>query len=174
MAAPPSAERSPGWYVQAAGRVWGPYSPTRIQAFLAERRVTGSTLVADRPDGPFAPAERHPGFSQVFQPQAPRREAPVAGPARALVVWTELKSLSPQAFEGLLSGVGPVVAIRPGLWLVRSRHGATALRNALSRRLRGDDALLVLETPLEKAAWFNLDGAGRELRHLWAGAGEEA
>jgi hypothetical protein len=42
------------------------------------------------------------------------------------------------------------------------------LRNALSRRLRDGDALLVVEAPLERTAWFNLDQVSeQDLRRLW-------
>ena len=58
------------------------------------------------------------------------------------------------------------------LWLVRARTGASALRNALTRRIGSDDALMVVEAPLEQAAWFNLAGdADRTMRQLWAAQG---
>ena len=64
------------------------------------------------------------------------------------------------------------MAIRPGLWLVQARTNASTLRNLLSRRLGEADALLVVEAPLEQAAWFNLEPArDRELRRMWTGAG---
>ena len=94
------------------------------------------------------------------------------GPVRALLVWAQLSSRSAQGFHAALAATGPGVAIRPGLWLVQARTGASSLRNLLSRRLGETDALMVVEAPLDQAAWFNLDPArDRELRRLWAASG---
>ncbi|MGC1300986.1 MAG: hypothetical protein WA840_01320, partial [Caulobacteraceae bacterium] len=85
-----------------------------------------------------------------------------------LLVWAFLSSGPVAAFEAALGGYGACVAIRPGLWLVQARMGPASLRNALSRRLRGGDTLLVVEAPLEQAAWFNLDQVSeQDLRRLW-------
>ncbi len=103
-------------------------------------------------------------------PVAPAGPAAVPGPARPMVVWAALASLTPNRFESVLAAYGPYTAIRPGLWLVQARMSPSALRNALSRRLRADDALLVLQTPLDQVAWFNLaPAAERDLRQLWGG-----
>lgn len=106
------------------------------------------------------------------QPAAPAAAGSAAGliAARPMVVWAALASLTPNRFESVLAAYGPYAAIRPGLWLVQARMSPAALRNALSRRLRTDDALLVLQTPLDQVAWFNLaPAAERELRQLWGG-----
>ena len=189
MAASPSASSGepvraePVWYVQAADRVWGPYAQRRLQGFVGEGRLTAQSLVALQPSGPFGPASRRRELQALFtaEPAAPVEEAAaVAPPARAsdtvrpLLVWAALASLAPTRFESLLAAYGPFLAIRPGLWLVRAGVGPAALRNALSRRLKTEDALLVVEAPLASAAWFNLEGsAERALRQLW-GAGEPA
>ncbi len=93
---------------------------------------------------------------------------PAGAAVRALLVWASLASVTASAFEAVLGAYGPCAAIRPGLWLVQARLGPAPLRNALSRRLRDGDALLVVEAPLERAAWFNLDQVSeQELRRLW-------
>jgi hypothetical protein len=86
------------------------------------------------------------------------------------LVWAELASLSAEPFEALIARYGAVVAIRPTVWLVQARCDAAALRNALSRRLTGADALIIVHAPLDHAAWFNLDSAAeRRLRQVWGG-----
>jgi len=205
MTSPPSqpdADAEPAWFVQAAGRVWGPYTPTRIARFVAEGRVTTESLLAAQAEGPFHPAARWRSLTSLFrastlQPSRPiphqpapaaaidpmlqprastalnRPEgAPFAAPSRPLLVWADLTSVSPAQFEALLARYGAVVAIRPTVWLVQARCDAAHLRNALSRRLTGADALLIVHAPLDQAAWFNLDTAAeRQLRQLWGGGG---
>ena len=168
MQQPAQSEQT--WYVQAAGRVWGPYPSSRLEAFAAEGRVTPATSVSPRAEGPFAPARDHRDLRPLFgSDQQPASTSSRGGALRPLVVWGDLKSLSPERFETVLAAYGAFAPIRPGLWLIQARLEPAALRNALSRRLRGEDALLVVEAALDRAAWFNLGGsAERALRHLWA------
>ncbi|HTK35043.1 MAG TPA: hypothetical protein VL358_07110 [Caulobacteraceae bacterium] len=169
------------WFVQAAGKVWGPYPEARIEAFVAEGRVAAETLLAPAAEGPFHPAGRHGGLHRLFGDDPAVEEAAAAPegqaapayapqPARALMVWTGLKSQGPDRFEQALALHGPFVRIGADLWLVRTRLGPQALRNALTRRLDAADRLIVVEAPLDQVAWFNLDrDADRTLRQLWAG-----
>lgn len=172
------------WFVQSAGKVWGPYPQARLEAFVAEGRVAAETPVARTPGGPFEPARWQARLQTLFAPAAkdpPRRapaqpadhvaasQAAAATAARPLLVWAALKSHETDGFEALLGAHGPVVRIAPGrLWLVRARVGPAALRNTLTRRIGGGDALMVVEAPIDQAAWFNLDGeTDRALRQLW-------
>ena len=66
MAEGDSAGQARGWFVQAAGKVWGPYPEARIQAFVAEGRVAAETLLGVAPEGPFHPAARHGRLSSLF------------------------------------------------------------------------------------------------------------
>ena len=85
-------------------------------------------------------------------------------------MFAELASVAPAAFQAALGRLGRCAQVRPGLWLLRAPIGAAALRNMLSSRLAASDTLLVVEAPLDHAAWFNLaPSSDRELRRLWAG-----
>jgi hypothetical protein len=190
----PDAGDAPAWFVQAAGQVWGPYSPVRLARFVAEGRVTPQSRLSVERDGPFHPAERWESLGALFQAQqpsphqpapmptpkpSPRKSSPPepepeasAAPARPLLVWAELASLTADQFESLLARHGTAVAIRPTIWLVQAGLDPAALRNAISRRLTGADALMIIHAPLDQAAWFNLDSAAeRRLRQVWGGAG---
>ena len=170
------------WFVQAAGRVWGPYPDARIEDFVGEGRVAADTLMATSAEGPFHPAARQARLHRLFGDAAPAPGAPAPveavpdragahalGPARALMVWAGLKSQRPERFEQAVAAHGPFVRVGADLWLVRTRLSPPGLRNALTRRLDAADALMVVEAPLDQAAWFNLDGdADRTLRQLWA------
>lgn len=189
-----AASSSHMWYVRAAGGVWGPYPEARIAAFAAEGRVRADTPLSPWADGPFAPAQGNAEFQTLFAaepaPLAPEARAPAAepvllapaepvratpepapasGPVRAVLVWAQIETSRIADFHAALAAIGPGVTVRPGLWLVQARAGPAALRNHLSRRLGPADALLVVEAPLEQAAWFNIKG-DRELRALWAHA----
>ena len=276
------------WYVQAAERVWGPFPQARLSRFVAERRLTPSSLVASQPGGPFGAAGRRSDLAALFEPgdpfhtaspshavardadagapepfapepfvhpssdpcadgataadvdepnsaesataprrgelvplrprkstprpdepavthaatagrqsqplqtqppqphpaeitapapapavsyvSAPRLEPPaaVASPSRALLVSADLSSLSSVAFESALAEQGRFAGVRLDMWLVRTPLDATALRNRLSRRLGAEDTLLVVDAPLDRAAWFNLDPEAEwNLRQLW-------
>lgn len=153
------------WYVEVGGRVFGPYELARLKAFVDEGRVTPASLVCEHELGPFRPAAERPELDALFAPKAPAESALAVRP---LLVIAELKSLSAEHFERALGAYGETVRVRPEMWLIRARLAAPALRNALSRRLSGSDHLMVIEAPLEKAAWFNLDGdLDRRLRRVW-------
>lgn len=114
---------------------------------------------------PPARRERLAGL-QALLAQAGMRAT--SGSARPILVFAGLSSLSPSAFESVLAQHGPFERLEDGLWLVRVRMAPTALRNALSRRLRADDRLIAVDAPLDRTAWFNL-GADKErrARALW-------
>lgn len=169
------------WYVQAGGKVWGPYAYARVEAFVSEGRVAPETLMAPDAEGPFRPAARQARLHRLFgdvelaAPEAPvpAEAAPVetgsqTAPARPLLVWAALKSQRPERFEQLLGAHGAFVRVGPGLWLVRARMAPAALRNVMTRRLDAGDALMVLDAPLDRAAWFNIDGeTDKTLRQMW-------
>jgi hypothetical protein len=160
-----AAERRPELLDLFAPPMPGAPAPTR-QPVEPQRPIDRS------PASPGARVAEPTNFAtpQPAAPAAPAGSAAALMPARPMVVWAALASLTPNRFESVLAAYGPYTAIRPGLWLVQARMSPSALRNALSRRLRTDDALLVLQTPLDQVAWFNLaPTAERELRQLWGG-----
>lgn len=169
------------WFVQSAGKVWGPYPQARFEAFVAEGRVAADTPVAEDPGGPFLPAARQARLYGLFRgpggpsaaPAAPEPAEPAQGPtlapSRPLLVWAQLRAQSPERFEAMLGAHGPLVRVAEALWLVRARVGAAGLRNALTRRIAPNEVLMVIEAPLDHAHWFNLDGEiDRALRRLWS------
>jgi len=183
-----SAESASAWYVQAAGRVWGPYSQARLEAFVEEGRVAAETLVGLSAEGPFLPAARQARLHRLFGDVDPGQDGPLADVAplaaarhaakaaepaaqpRPLLVWAVLTGRV-EPFEAVLAAHGPFVRVGPDLWLVRARLGPAPLRNALSRRLTPADRLMVVEAPLAQAAWFNVEGeTDRALRQLWLAA----
>jgi hypothetical protein len=118
------------------------------------------------PSAPSKP-EMQPAPSPKLDTPEP---SPSTAPTRPLLVCAGLTSLTADLFEALLGRYGAVVAVRPTVWLVQARCDPATLRNAVSRRLTGADALVIVHAPLDQAAWFNLDSAAeRRLREVWAG-----
>ena len=182
MNAPASSLRPsshPRWWIEAAGRVWGPYPQARMEAFVAEGRLTAASLVGESSGGPFAPAALDAALTRLFVPEpraaaSPARPEPV-GAARPLLVFAALKEARADLFEAAVAAQGECVRVSPGLWLVRARCAAAPLRNLLSRRLREGDLLVVAEVDAGQAAWFALSGeTDRTLRRLMAPARQDA
>lgn len=156
------------WWIEAEGRIWGPYASDRLATFAAEGRLTEATAIGRSPHGPFLPAGREPALATLFHGVG------AIGRERPLLIVADLRATGPEALEQALAAYGPAVQVRPGLWLLRARLSASALRNAVSRRLRSEDMMLVVEAQGADAAWFNLDGdTDRALRRLWSPAPSE-
>jgi hypothetical protein len=69
------------WWVRAQDRPWGPYRDSQIERFVAERRVTPSTLVAERAGGPWLKASSIEPFATFFKTsEEGAREGAVAEP----------------------------------------------------------------------------------------------
>ncbi len=149
-------------------------APSRLPALfappLAEPRPPERRTALRLADAPARPESAR---SEPLQPEPARAESPLMiGRTRPMLVFAALASLPASRFEAALAAYGEHRAVQPGVWLVRARLGPAALRNALSRRLRGEDALLVVEAPLDQTAWFNLPPpAERDLRRVWSGEG---
>ena len=163
-------------WIEADGRVWGPYPASSLPRFRDEGRIDTSSRVGRAASGPFSPIAHDPDLAGLFDdaPGAPESEAEplsVKPSLRPLLVMTDADAETLTGFEVALQGHGEAVRVRSGLWLVRAGASAAALRNTLSRSLRATDTLMVVEAPLAGAAWFNLDGqTDRALRRLWAEA----
>lgn len=164
------------WWIEASGRVWGPYPHARLAEFVGEGRLTASSLVGRDAQGPFAPAALEPTLTGFFVPEAAepeRREdraAPeVAGAPRPVLVFAALAASRIDLFEASLAAQGESVRVAAGLWIVRARCAAAPLRNLLSRRLREGDVLLTAEVDPAGAAWFALPGeTDRAVRRVLA------
>lgn len=166
-----------GWWLKAGERVYGPYAQARLPQFLQEGRLAATSLLGRSAEGPFMPATAWPELTPMFA--EPAGEDPFVDPhpdpsgpaeARPLLVLAALRETSADGLEQALLAHGPAERVRGTLWLCRARMGASALRNALSRRLSPAEFLLVAEADLAHAAWFNLDGeTDRALRKLWSG-----
>ena len=161
------------WYVKVEGRVYGPYTPAQMQAFIGEGRVAAHSQVSESREGEFRQASAVDHFSEWFEEarQGPeeQRRAPVDARSANFVVIAMIGPDSRAAFENALGDFGEHEEMSNGVWLLRGATSAAILRNELSHLLDRDDRLLVIDASRDRAAWFNLGrDADQRIRDLWA------
>lgn len=162
------------WWVKIRGASYGPYTLKQMKGFIAEGRVRGSTLVATNIEGPWADASS----DEVLMPAhgAPRSlrpsEGDKAGPEIAnMFVHAEINSSATVEFMAAISGLGLVVELGPGLWLLRTRNSVGAVRNRLSQTLHTGDRFVVVDASRDRLAWYNLGPeTDVRIRDVWNGA----
>ena len=121
--------------------------------FLAEGRVRPTTLVSEKPDGDWTEAHKIPALRCLRTPKA---GAEPRGEPANIFVHAEIMGGSWNAFLAALETMGAVCELAPGLWLVRTRFSAGAVRNALSQTLARGDRFVVVDSTRDRFAWFNL------------------
>ncbi|TGY91837.1 DUF4339 domain-containing protein [Marinicauda pacifica] len=162
------------WFVRVEGRVYGPYTPAQMHAFVKEGRVAAHSTVSQSREAGWLDARQVDQFKGWFdearQTPAQRRPRPAPGDARTanFVVIAHLSQESEAEFAAALSEFGDTEQIGHGVWLVRAPYTAAILRNELSHALSRDDKLLVVDASRDRTAWFNLGReADQRIRELW-------
>lgn len=162
-AGPTQAAPKAAWWVQVRAQAYGPYTDTQIQAFVAEGRVKPQTLVALSANGDWKEARAIPGLlaaGRTFAaPPKPAEAAPEekrSVEAANIFVFAEIHSGAWNRFMAALEAMGLVVDMAPGLWLVRTRHTSSVVRNTLSQTLEQGDRFIVIDASRDRLAWFNL------------------
>jgi hypothetical protein len=59
-------------------------------------------------------------------------------------------------FAAALENMGSICELSRGLWLMRTRHSAGAIRNVLSQVLAHGDRFVVIDATRDRYSWFNL------------------
>ena len=160
------------WFVKVEGRVYGPYTPPQMRAFVGEGRIAAHSQVSPQRDGEWKVAGdldeyRDWAGESDGTPVREKRITPGARPANFLVV-TEIQSENAGEFRAALSAYGDIEAITNGVWILRGPTTAAVLRNELSHVLDRDDRLLIIDASHDRAAWFNLGrDADQNIRNLW-------
>lgn len=139
------------WWVRVREGVYGPYSLEQLSAFASEGRIRPSTKVSNqRGDGVWVEARRVIGLLSA-EPDQPRAPAAAAN----VFVYAEIMSGAWTGFTAALESMGAVCDIAPGFWLLRTRHSAGVIRNALSQTLERGDRFVVIDASRDRLAWFN-------------------
>lgn len=152
--ATPSKTAAPGqWWVEVRGKAYGPYAQAQLSRFVEEGRVRPTTRVSDRPDGAWIEARKVIGLMN----SGAHRPANDAAPGGANVfVHAEIRSGAWNGFMAALESMGAICELSSGLWLLRTRHSAGIIRNALSQTLEQGDRFVVVDASRDRFAWFNL------------------
>lgn len=146
------------WWVETAGRRYGPFPATRMIDFVTEGRIVGETRVC-RAGEDWRRAEHVPFLAQalteVLPGATPRVDAPGA-PESAFVVWAKLSGFVDLDFLAALTALGPVVEIEPGMWIVRTAKPAAEARKRLSASLTMADKFFIAPVSDRLVGWRNL------------------
>ena len=85
-----------------------------------------------------------------------------------VIIMTDLKSRSENAIEDAIYALGPAFPVLPQVWLVMTRESVNNIRKMLSTRLGSVDALFVVDTTNDGAAWFNFPPEKEaRIRRVW-------
>jgi hypothetical protein len=172
------------WTVSVGGRNYGPYTATQMKAFAAEGRLAPQSLVCPAGDTALRPASEFHELSGLFRPaerSATSRQQPQpvstfgrssrdsTGERSQFVIMADMKSGSVAALEAEVFNLGPAYPVLPHVWIVSSESSVNAIRNLLVQKLGKRDAILVVDTAHNKAAWFNF-GPETEarIRSIWS------
>ena len=160
------------WWVKVRDKVYGPYTRELMARFMAEGRVTPKSLVALSREGEWTEARNSPTLQGALgesRTQFKAEDAP-NHPAN-LIIYTEIASGASQRIEYELRQLGAVAEINPGVYLLRTRRTAGAVRNAMSQLLSRGDKLLVMDSSRDRLAWFNLGPeTDARIREVWNAA----
>ena len=163
------------WFVKVEGRVYGPYTPQQMRAFVTEGRIAAHSQVAPERDGDWSQASEIEDFREWLgeihkRPTPEKRVTPGARPANFVII-AEIQSENGPEFRNALAAYGDLESITPTVSLLRGPTTASVLRNELSHILGRDDKLLVIDASHDRAAWFNLGReADQSIRELWSRA----
>ncbi len=146
------------WWVEAAGRRYGPFPAARMVEFVKEGRIVAETRVC-RAGEDWRRAEHVPFLAHTLAEVIPgstiRIDAPTA-PESAFVVWAKLSSFVDLDFLAALTALGPVVEIEPGMWIVRTAKPVNEARRRLSASLTTADKFFIAPVSDRLVGWRNL------------------
>lgn len=150
--APVRAASAGHWWVNVRGKTYGPYTRTRLAAFVAEGRVRPTTRVSDSREGVWVEARRVFGLIGEAKTTPANEQAEAAN----VFVHAEIVAGGYNAFMAALESLGVICELAPSLWLVRTPYSAGLIRNTLSQTLERGDRFVVMDATRDRLAWFNL------------------
>ena len=88
--------------------------------------------------------------------------------SKIYLVMAEIRSGAAMTFLKTLQDFGTTERVGETVWLVRSSHTLSDIRNRLSHRLDQQDRLFLLDTKSAEPAWFNIGAdLDHRIRELW-------
>ncbi|HET7083249.1 MAG TPA: DUF4339 domain-containing protein [Rhizomicrobium sp.] len=171
------------WTISVGGRVYGPYSLEQMQAFQAEKRLAGHSLIARAGQEQFQPAAEDPELAPLFAAadsqatSAPepaprfgqRQEVETDGIPGHFVIVADMKSRSITGLEDAIFSLGPAHRFGAQAWVLSSEASINIVRMALVQKLGKLDTLFIVDATHDKAAWFNFGPeADTRIRKMWS------
>jgi hypothetical protein len=176
------------WTISVGGRSYGPYTLEQMKAFQAEGRLAPHSLVARNGTEPVRYASEDSDLAALF-PTAPAhepqqavasakdngakpatfgRDSQAAGERSRFIIIAEMKSGSISALEEEIFRFGAAMRFMQQAWILTSEVSLNTLRSELIQKLGKIDALIVIDTTHDKAAWFNFGPeSDTKMRRLW-------
>jgi len=170
------------WTINAGGRSYGPYSLEQMKLFQGEGRLAPHSLVAREGEEQMHYASEDSELAALFPTprEAPAKARPAdatprfgrdsqpAGERSRYLIAAEMKSGSIAALEEEISQFGASFQFMPQVWILVSEVSINTIRSELIQKLGKLDALIVVDTTHDKAAWFNFGPeADTKMRRLW-------
>lgn len=132
----------------------------QLSRFVIEGRIRATTRVSENKESGWVEARQVIGLMAPARTDAANENA---ADGANVFVHAEIRSEAWHAFMATLESLGSLCELAPGLWLVRTRHSAGAMRNTLSQTLESGDRFVVIDATRDRFAWFNL-GAEVDVR----------
>lgn len=102
------------------------------------------------------PVDDTPLIDPTVSVSAPPEARIAAGPVHTVWVHAVVGGLRDADARDMVANFGEAIEVAGGLWHVRTRATASAIRNALSRLMAEGDTLVVIDASKDDAAWFNI------------------
>jgi len=178
------------WTISVGGRVYGPYSLEQMQAFHAENRLAGHSLIARAGEQQFHPAREDSDLAPLFDnamepPRQPISHIPRFGarpdqdknnsqPGHFVIV-ADMKSRSIAGLEEEIFSLGNAHRFMHMAWVLSCDASINTVRNALVQKLGKLDSLFIVDAAHDKAAWFNFGPeTDTRIRKMWSRQAEPA
>lgn len=178
------------WSLKHGDDIYGPYTYEAMEAYIAEGRVAGHSIIAKTGTEEWQPAKDVPIFAGFFDeeranmtsstPSHPRDREPVYGPKKGqidrrkrpetsnFIVITDIKSRHGATLEQNIMALGSVLKVANNAWIINCAGTAPGILNQLSKVVSKQDGLFVADATRDRTAWFNFGPeTDAKIRRVW-------
>jgi hypothetical protein len=145
------------WWVDSDGKRYGPFARARMLEFVAEGRIIADTRVC-RSGEDWRSAQHVPFLAEAIATRYEADDVVDEQPETqtALIVWARIGGFVEMNFLAALAGLGTIVEIEHGIWVVRTTRPIAEARAKLASVLTTADRLLVAAVSDLSVGWRNL------------------
>jgi hypothetical protein len=176
-----SETQQPHWFVNAGGKVFGPYTIAQLTEFAQQDRLRSTSVVKLGETGEWMQAAVEPRVGALFDRDTTAAPPPPVAPlerrkelqASNVVVVGQFRSRSVETFERALGQFGEVLAITATAWVLRTDLAIGVLRNDLVKFLGASDRLFIVDGKNGKVTWSNFGPSEEARMRKFIAAGRE-